>query len=125
MCALCFFVIWSDYFTKSGSAEAIGALGTLKPLNGVVTVRSLALQPSQKFPKRGDVVDKGATVATLSDQALTEAEVVLAKLNLKKLNDAHIQNIALLKLKSELAQTQIDEQFKLWKNIWLCQRMLK
>jgi HlyD family secretion protein len=105
-----FFLLFSLIILQSqASAEAIGALGTLKPLNGVVTVRSLAPAAiSEMFLKRGDVVDKGATVATLSDQALTEAEVVLAKLNLKKLNDAHSQNIALLKLKIELAQTQLN-----------------
>ena len=105
-----FFSLFSLIILQSqASAEAIGALGTLKPLNGVVTVRSLAPAAiSEIFQKRGDVVDKGATVATLSDQALTEAEVVLAKLNLKKLNDAHSQNIALLKLKIELAQTQLN-----------------
>ena len=105
-----FFLLFSLIILQSqASAEAIGALGTLKPLNGVVTVRSLAPAAiSAMFLKRGDVVDKGATVATLSDQALTEAEVVLAKLNLKKLNDAHSQNIALLKLKIELAQTQLN-----------------
>ena len=105
-----FFSLFSLIILQSqASAEAIGALGTLKPLNGVVTVRSLAPAAiSEIFQKRGDVVDKGATVATLSDQALTEAEVVLAKLNLKKLNDAHNQNIALLKLKIELAQTQLN-----------------
>ena len=105
-----FFLSFSLIILQSqASAEAIGALGTLKPLNGVVTVRSLAPAAiSEMFLKRGDLVDKGATVATLSDQALTEAEVVLAKLNLKKLNDAHSQNIALLKLKIELAQTQLN-----------------
>ena len=105
-----FFSLFSLIILQSqASAEAIGALGTLKPLNGVVTVRSLAPAAiSEIFQKRGDVVDKGATVATLSDQALKEAEVVLAKLNLKKLNDAHNQNIALLKLKIELAQTQLN-----------------
>ena len=105
-----FFSLFSLIILQSqASAEAIGALGTLKPLNGVVTVRSSAPAAiSEMFIERGDVVDKGATVATLSDQALTEAEVVLAKLNLKKLNDAHNQNIALLKLKIELAQTQLN-----------------
>ena len=105
-----FFLLFSLIILQSqASAEAIGALGTLKPANGVVTVRSSAPAAiSEMFIERGDVVDKGATVATLSDQALTEAEVVLAKLNLKKLNDAHRQNIALLKLNIELAQTQLN-----------------
>ena len=105
-----FFLLFSLIILHSqASAEAIGALGTLKPANGVVTVRSSAPAAiSEMFIERGDVVDKGATVATLSDQALTEAEVVLAKLNLKKLNDAHRQNIALLKLNIELAQTQLN-----------------
>ena len=52
-CVRTIFLLFSLIILQSqASAEAIGALGTLKPLNGVVTVRGSAPTAILKFSKK-------------------------------------------------------------------------